>query len=259
MISGTIRRIISDSERRRLETLLEENIIEGFAEIVDRTTEWISTPAARDFFFNRNRMLHQFFRESGIQDEWSNIIERRAIRGADIAEQIYDYARKVNAPEGLVEYTSRDRAVLNAICDNQYELVKNATEYEVQGIRRCILEDVTNGVNPKQTSLKEVQLTPVNGLSPEKRAEMIARTETATTLNTATLQQMKDEGVEMVELVGGGVNCCEDCEELLGVAMPIDEALDMPILHPNCTCTWREVRQPIDAPHPFEEEGWLNP
>ena len=259
MIDGTAYGFFTAAERRRFETLVESNIVEGFAELVDRTGEWLSTPQARDYFFSRNMMLHQFYRESGIQDEWNSIIERRAIRGADIAEQIYEYARNSASPEGLIEYTSRDRAVLNAICDNQYELVKNATEYEVQGIRRSILEDVASGIHPTQTSLREVQLQPINGISPEKRAVMIARTETATTLNLASLQQMKDEGVELVELVGGGVNCCEDCEELLGVPMPIDEAMDMPVLHPNCACTWRESRPPIDAPHPFEPEGWLNP
>ena len=250
-------RLLSMAERLRLEALLEENIVSGFSELVDRTTEWLSTPMARDFFSERQGQLHSFYRESGIRDEWDNIIERRAIRGADIAEQVYNYARSINTPDGLVEYNRRERSILNMCCDNQYELVKNASEYEVQGIRRSILQDMAEGVNPRQSSLREVQLTPINGLSPEQRAVTIARTETATIANTATLQQYMSDGITMVELsVGPG--CCEDCEDMAGTQVPVEDALDEPILHPNCRCAWKAVLPTLEAEHPTEAEGRLN-
>lgn len=244
-------RLLTAEERRRFESLIEANIVEGFAEAVDRTTEWLSTPAARDFFFERQGQINKFYRESGIEQEWQNIVTRRATRGADIAEQIYTYSRNMNS-EGVVEFNRRERAILNNICDNQYELVRNTTQYEVEGIRRSILQDVAEGRNPKQTHLREVQLQPINGQSPEQRAVTIARTETATISNLAALEQYQADGVEMVVLVGGGnVNSCDECSELAGEEIPIDEAMDMPVLHPNCACTWRAV-----VPLPPGE--WLN-
>lgn len=258
MITDEVYRMLTLTERRRLEALIEENIITGFAELVDKTGEWLKTPSAREYFYSRQGQLNRFYRESGIEAEWDNIIKERATKAAGIAEQIYTYAKQMNTPEGLIQFNERERAILNSICDNNYELVKNASEYEVQGIRRSILQDVAEGVGPRQTSLREVQLTPINGLSPEQRAVTIARTETATITNTASLEQYKGDGVEMVELVGGGVNCCEDCEELIGVPMPIDDALEMPVLHPNCECTWRAVLPPLEVEHPSEDEGWLN-
>lgn len=240
-ITDQVYRMLTPDERRRMELLIEENIINGFAELVDRTSEWLSTPAARDFFFERRNQINRFYRESGIEDEWQNIINARATRGADIAEQIYTYARGINS-EGVVDFTPTERNVLNNICDNQYELVRNTTQYEVEGIRRSILQDVAEGVNPRQTSLREVQLQPINGLSPEQRAVMISRTETATIHNTARLMQFKEDGVELVEWVGGGyANSCDDCAAMEGQQMTVDEALETPIMHPNCGCTFRAV------------------
>lgn len=250
-------RLLSIAERTRLEALLEDNIVGGFAELVNSTTSWLSTPAAAEFFSERQGQLSRFYRESGIQDEWDAIIERRAIRGADIAEQVYNYARSINAPEGLIEYNTRERSILNMCCDNQYELVKNATEYEVQGIRRSILQDMAEGVNPRQSSLREVQLTPINGLSPEQRAVTIARTETATIANTATLQQYQRDGIEWVEL-STGPGCCEDCEDMSNTLQPIEVAMDDPVLHPNCRCAWKAVVPSVNVEHPSESEGWLN-
>lgn len=257
MIPTQVYRMLTTEERIRMQALIEDNIINGFAEMVNKTVEWIQTPMARDYFYNQQLQINRFYRESGIEDEWNNIIRERATKGAGIAEQIYTYARQINTTD-VIEFNSREQAILNSICDSNYELVKNASEYEIQGIRRSILQDVAEGVGPRQTSLKEVQLTPINGLSPEQRAVMIARTETATITNTAALEQYKSDGVELVELVGGGVGCCSECEAMIGEQIPVDEALEQPILHPNCECTWRAVLPPLDVPHPTEEEGWLN-
>lgn len=241
-LSDQVYRLLTMDERRRFETLLEANIVEGFADIVRHTEQWLSTPDARDFFFQRQQQINTFYRESGIEREWQNIINERATRGADIAEQIYKYSRTLDNPGAVIEFNQRERAILNNICDNQYELVRNTTQYEVEGIRRSILQDVAEGVNPRQTHLREVQLTPINGQSPEQRAVTIARTETATISNTARLMQYKADGVELVEWVGGGhVNSCDDCAEMQGEQVPIDEALDTPIMHPNCACTWRAI------------------
>ena len=240
-LSDQVYRQLTPDERRRFEALLESNIIDGFAEMVNKTSEWLSTPAARDFFFHRREQINTFYRESGIEEQWQNIITQRALRGADIAEQIYTYARSIDA-EGIVEFNNTERAILNNICDNQYELVRNTTQYEVEGIRRSILQDVAEGVHPRQTHLREVQLQPINGLSPEQRAVLISQTETATISNTAKLMQYKADGVELVEWVGGGyVNSCDDCAEMQGTQMTVDEALEMPIMHPRCGCTFRAV------------------
>lgn len=72
------------------------------------------------------------------------------------------------------------------------------------------------------------------------RSQMIARTETANALSQASLDSMKDMGIEGKEWVTGG-NPCEICSgnEADGV-IPVSQAFssgDMaPPAHPNCEC-----------------------
>lgn len=73
---------------------LLETILGGFREAIDKTMEWWRTDEAGEYFQEQQYRLTEFFEQSGIAQEWQNIIESRASAGADIAEQIYEYARK---------------------------------------------------------------------------------------------------------------------------------------------------------------------
>lgn len=234
--------LVSSDRRAYMETQYGLNITRGFDETVNATWEWLQTDEARDYFFNRQGRLSSFFNESGINQQWDEIIERRATRGVDIATEIYEYARKLNVDGNTLRYTSQERAILNRICDSSYELIKNVCSDEVRGIRQHLLNDYANGVNPRLTSLKEIQLEPINGWSPEQRAVVIARTETAREINTAMLQQYSSDGIQFVTLL-----VSSDCDECLQYAedeegnerlVPIGEALDAPCIHPNCRCAW---------------------
>lgn len=241
-------RQITAGERTRLEAMMSNNIIEQISDLVRETTNWLSTPRASRYFSERQGLVNTFFRESGIHEQWDNIIHSHAMKGVDIAEQIYGYARTLNTPSGLIEYNKRERQILNNICDNQYELIRNVGQQEVSGIRRCILEDVATGTNPRQSRLLEVQLEPINGMSPMQRAETIARTETARCINNATLEQLHSEGFEMVQLMGGSLLACDECEELMDNPIPIEEAMNIGVLHPNCRCTWVPVIPEVELP-----------
>lgn len=234
--------MVPADKRAFLENRQTSNIMSAFDETVNATWEWLQSDEAKKFFFQQQGRLSQFMRESGINDEWDTIIERRANKGADIATEIYEYARNMNIGEDVLRYTPQERMVLNRLCDSNYELIKNVCNDEVKAIRQRLLSDYANGDNPRQTSLKEIQLEPINGWSPEQRAVVIARTETAREINTATLQQYTRDGIEFVTLL-----CSSDCEECLQYAedengneklVPISEAMEAPCIHPNCRCAW---------------------
>ena len=234
--------LISQDKRLFFEAQYGRNIRDAFGETVDATWQWLQTEEASNFFFQQQGRLSTFFRESGINNEWNEIIERRATRGMDISTQIYEYARKLNVDDNVLHYTPQERMTLNRLCDSSYELIKNVCNDEVRAIRQCLLRDYANGDNPRQTSLRELQLEPINGWSPEERAVVIARTETARELNTGMLQQYAMDGIEFVTLL-----VSSDCDECLAYAenedgtermVPISEALDAPCIHPNCRCAW---------------------
>ena len=82
------------------------------------------------------------------------------------------------------------------------------------------------------------------------RSELIARTETANALSTASLDSMEDMGIEGKEWVWGGdeVDCPENVcpdNEKDGI-IPVEQAFssgDMaPPAHPNCTCAIAPAR-----------------
>lgn len=221
------------------EKLLYDNMAAGFDEAVTATLEWLQTPAAAEYFIQQEGRLSTFFNNSGIREQWQSIIDNRASRGADITEQIYDYARRVNMEDHLVPYTSAEKIAMNKLADSNYELIRSVTSDQINGIRRQLIQDYSEGINPRQTSLKEVleqiQLEPINGLSPEARAEMIARTESAMALNTSTLETYLADGITMVSLYGS--DQCDECAEY-NTPIPIQEALEIGVVHPNCRCSW---------------------
>ena len=231
-----------------LEYELLSVMLGGFDEITFKTWEWLKTTEAGEAFYEQSIRLAEFFNNSGINDTWNTIIEERARTGVNVTEMIYDYARQVNMEDHLIPYTDTEIRALNRLCDYNYEMIRNVTQDEVMAIRRQLVQDFANGTHPTYTSLKELQLQPINGFSPEKRAEMIARTETARTLNISTLETYRNDGVEMVTLYGCNTDC-EICGEYFSPT-PIDEALEVAVPHPNCHGAWVSAENAPPVPEP---------
>lgn len=221
------------------EKLLLENMLKGFEESVNATMDWLQTTEAEAHFSKKQRRLSEFMTESGIRDEWNDIAIKRATKGVAITEEIYEYARRKNMEDYLVPYTEQEKLALNKLCDYNYELIVNVTQDQIQGIRTKLIQDYAEGVNPINTNIKqvleEIQLEPINNLSPSQRAEMIARTESARTLNTSSLETYRADGITHVSLYGS--DQCDECEEY-AKPIPIEEALEIGVVHPNCRCAW---------------------
>lgn len=244
-------------EQQKWEMQLQDVMLGGFDEAVLTTSQWLETPVAREYFMNQRGMLNTFFEESGIAKEWDNIIRTRANRGVDVTKQIYDYARKVNMEDHLVEYTDTELRALNRLCDYNYELIVNVTRDEISAIRRKLVQDYAEGRHPTKTGLKELQLQPINNWSPEQRAVVIARTESARTLNVSTLETMRADGVEMVVLYGCNLDC-DICAEYNLNPVPINDAMALEVPHPNCVGAWIDYK-PEYVQRRLLEEGRIEP
>ena len=129
-MKDTYRRLTTREQNMWIKRL-QTSILDGFDEAVTETIRWLQSPQATEYFFKQRGQLNTFFRESGIQERWQEIIDNRAQRGADITKEIYDYARSVNMTTHLVEYTRAERAALNRLCDYNYELIRNVTNDEI--------------------------------------------------------------------------------------------------------------------------------
>jgi len=216
--------------------------MQTFKESIQKTIDWWDTDEAKIFYQERQERLTNFFNTSGIAEEWNKFAEERATAGADLTEQIYNYARDVRMGDDVIPFTNAERIALNELCDYSYELIKDVTEQQIKGIRDCLIQDYAEGRNSTQTALLEkleqVQLEPIHTFSAEQRARMIARTETSRITNRATLMQFKRDGVKYVTY-----HCNSDCAVCLEHAgeehkVLVDDALaETEIFHPNCSCT----------------------
>jgi len=68
-----------------------------------------------------------------------------------------------------------------------------------------------------------------------RRAETIARTETARAQNTGYVEGLKELGVNKVEF-SAYPGCCDICDLMDGKEYPIGRADDVIPVHPNCRC-----------------------
>lgn len=233
------KRYISKQEQRML-----DNMLSIFDEQVNATLEWLDTPEAQQLFFERQNRISTVIEQSSLNKRWEQIIQARAENGADITSEIYGYIRQLNSQYGnLVQYNPTETRVFNNLCDTHYELIKRVSTDEIQLIRQKLLDDYANGRSPNETSLRELQLQPINRWSPSQRAKVIARTESHRALSTASLESYKEMGVTHVEL-DVARSGCTICKKKAGTIIPIDEAINDPVLHPNCRCAWKPARNP---------------
>jgi hypothetical protein len=85
----------------------------------------------------------------------------------------------------------------------------------------------------------------------EYRAEMVARTETATLLNRAAVESYRAFGVTHVEVIDGDDD--EECQAANGQTWTIEEAEANPIAHPNCVRDFSPIVGEPDEPAPTDE------
>ena len=90
----------------------------------------------------------------------------------------------------------------------------------------------------------------------EARAETIARTETANADCQGNLAVYKESGVVAQKQWIVGAGCCDECQELDGEIVDLDDNFstgdDAPPAHPNCRCDYVPL---IDEQANTNEEG----
>lgn len=73
------------------------------------------------------------------------------------------------------------------------------------------------------------------------RADMISRTETASSQSEGILRGFEEAGVELVEWVADST-ACDECLAMDGQVFAVEEAHGEIPLHPNCECCWVAVQ-----------------
>jgi hypothetical protein len=117
--------------------------------------------------------------------------------------------------------------------------VKAVSDGTRDAVARAIRDGLDQGMSPAEVADSLDSLAVLANGSPafdELRAETIARTEMAQTLNSASIASYDEFGVDKVEVIDGEGD--DECAQANGEVWTLDQANENEIAHPNCTRTF---------------------
>lgn len=162
---------------------------------------------------------------------------------ADDSSTIVDDAGSAAADEISGSWSNADPFVSKHVSGYVGDEITGVDEYTRERIVDVLFEALDGDGLPSMTELASMMKDALDGsyvLSPA-RALTIARTETATLLNIGQLAAYHQNGIDFVEVSDGDGD--EDCAAADGAIWTLEEALDNPLEHPNCTRSF----SPVDA------------
>lgn len=236
-------------------TMDEARYLEEIAAGLDRQLSLAAEIIASEEFaelVGANQMqIDAFFRNSGIRDQYDQLIEYNANSSEDLINEFY----RIGAGLGFAEinrtlaFTRADREALYNVTQYNFDLIRNLNNSLREQIREVIFDAVASGEGYKVTArkLRDLPLEPIGNISLKTRAEMIARTEHARARNTGTLQAYADYGVTQVEIITAGdsivCNYCLDLEA--DNPYTLQEAMMVLPAHPNCRCAYGAIAETV--------------
>lgn len=133
-----------------------------------------------------------------------------------------------------------DRAGI--IFTRAYSQLEGVTRAMEQRIAEALSRAIIEGQGARQTAKMLAEQVDIS----QRRARMIARTETINAHAEATLNAYDEAEVEGVSLMAEWLTAkdervCPRCEEREGDILSIEEARGLIPLHPNCRCAWAPV------------------
>jgi SPP1 gp7 family putative phage head morphogenesis protein len=125
------------------------------------------------------------------------------------------------------------------LAGRSYDDMENVTADMSTRMSRSLVDGLIQGKSPREIA---GSLSDDLDLS-RSRAETIARTEVIRAHAEGQLDSMQQLGVDAVGvqvewLATEDGNQCDECSDLEGTVLPIDEARGMLPRHPNCRCCW---------------------
>lgn len=136
------------------------------------------------------------------------------------------------------------------------ELVDNPDAYWRidESTRSMLADNVTQAIEEGWSNDRLASEIAESYAFSDERADMIARTETAFADIQGNMIAYRESGVVSKKQWITGDGCCEECAQLNGQIVGIDESfddgVDEPPLHPNCRC---DVLPVVDEPDETDE------
>ena len=144
--------------------------------------------------------------------------------------------------------TKINQRALDYMDEHGGELIKNLAGTTMDDMRSVLSDAIENGSSPGELADAIQEL----GSFSDSRAEMIARTELADAHVQGNLEGWRQTGIVEGKEWHAYDGCCDDCAELDGEIVGLDEDFpndggDGPPLHPRCECSILSVRNMDEA------------
>ena len=187
-------------------------------------------------------------------DEWverlEGSLEQHLIWAAKFGAKEAYQQLAIDAPDSFalandkaVEWAKDRAASLVGMAYVDGELVPNPkSEFSIlDSTREMIREQVSGAVDEGWTAAELADKLQDGYAFGDARAEMIARTEMASAQVQGSLEGYRESGVVESKEWLTADGCCDDCQDLNGVVVSLDEEFpndggDGPPLHPQCKC-----------------------
>jgi len=184
-------------------------------------------------------LIEEIYKDGGIE-----ALAQLKLAAGKSGEQIDVDQTLTQINERALQYAQQRSAEMVGMSrDENGDLIPNPNaEWQItESTREMLRSDVARALEEGMSNDDLADLLAENYAFSDERAEMIARTETAFADVAGNLSAYRESGlVESKQwIVGDG--CCDDCQELDGVVVGIDEEFpndggDGPPLHPACRC-----------------------
>lgn len=218
------------------------HIAEGFSKQIGLMGEWLQSDEAKKLMHEHWEDVRDYFENSGIQDSYDNLLKSNAESCDEFMDRFYNEGAKLGFKDiqRTLAFTRADEQALNFIRGVNYDYVMKVNADLASEIKPIIFNAIASGETYSKTikAIRELPLTPINGISADTRARMIAITERARAANTGTRQAYLDYGVQKCEIITAGDELvCDDCLELeSNNPYLVTESADLIPAHPFCRC-----------------------
>ena len=221
-----------------------EHLAQGFKRQINLMGDWLESDEARDLMYKHWEEVRDYFENSGIQKQYDKLLTSNASTCDDFMNKFYNEGAKLGFKDiqRTLAYTRADEQALNFIRQVNYDYVIKVNRDLVNEIKPVIFNAIASGESYNKTikALRELPLTPINGVSPDTRAKMIAITERARAANAGTQQAYLDYGVQYCDIITAEDDLvCDDCLELeSNNPYHTTEAAGLIPAHPFCRCSY---------------------
>lgn len=193
---------------------------------IEAFDRWLQAQAERDIldvYGGENQYITRAYR-SGVREAG------RDLQALNIVEDAGGVATSTRLPV--------HREQLEALYTRNFGALQGMTDATANEMRRTLSEGLAGGDGPYDIARDLSDRIEKVG---RHRANMIARTETLNSHNTARATEYQRHGVEKVTIVLAAT-ACPECQALqAGAPYPADEAAGLLPRHPNCRCSLAPV------------------